>query len=117
MSTYWANTLKIRAMPLEIWKKKKKKSNQSLEVDFSYRVRLPLFSTPRADPMLSSKYFWRAANLSKSMTWSRGRSSFAAKLPVCFAEVRISSADPAVVIQAEHLESLSQTASPCDVVS
>lgn len=58
-----------------------------------------------------------AANLSKSITWSRGRSSFAAKLPVCFAEVRISSADPAVVIQAEHLESLSQTASPCDVVS
>lgn len=58
VSTYWANTLKIRAMPLEIWRKKK--SNQSLEVDFSYRVRLPLFSTPRPDPMLSSKYLWRS---------------------------------------------------------
>lgn len=38
----------------------KKKSNQSLEVDFSYHVRLPLFSTPRPDPMLSSKYLWRS---------------------------------------------------------
>lgn len=35
---------------------------------------------------------------------------------VC-AEVRISSADPDAVIQVEHLESLSQTASSCDVVS
>lgn len=88
----------------------KKRSNQSLEVDFSYHVRRPLSSTPRPHPMLSSKYLWRSSKFEQIfavVTW-----------PLLFwSEVRTSSADPDVVIQAEHLESLSQTASPCDVVS
>lgn len=99
------------------WDMEKKKAIKALRLTF--HITSGSLSSRRRVPIqcFHLNIFGEAANLSKSITWSRGRSAFAAKLPVCSTEVRISSADPDVVIQAVHLESLSQTASPCDVVS
>lgn len=122
VSTYWPNSLKTRLMSLET-----QKANPSREVDSCL---LLLFTSHWAPSLICAgtdlkapfpfdlNYLWKAVwecdtNVNKSISPvainSTGFLFFVTKVPVCFAEVRISSINPAFVVQEEHLELLSQT--------
>lgn len=130
VSTYWPNSLKTRLMSPET-----QKANPTCEVD----SRLLLFTSHWAPSLICAgtdlkapspfdlSYLRKAVrecdtNVNKSISPVAINSTgflffLVTKVPVCFAEVRISSINPAFVVQEEHLELLSQTLGSYAVVS